>query len=617
MGAKYSDHLKSENTPQSEKVDPRQVLNSAGGYTFQIDPFQRLERFLILGAEGGTYYASERKLVIENAGCVRQCLDDNPIRAVHLISDISQQGRAPKNDAAVFALALAAAHPSPAVRELALDALPVVCRIGTHLFQFVEAVDSMRGWGRGLRRGLSRWYESKTPEQLAYQVLKYQARNKWSHRDVLRLAHLTPRPKEPTVPQLVVLEVGTIDGVLPNEVPTLEQIQAHYDRKTLEEAAAKPPVADRDLKPDNQSVYRWVIGAELGERHVVRKSRGVTVQYPAVTELPPLLAAYEALKTETELSKVLAAIRAHKLTHEMIPGTWKSRAEVWEALSEHMPMHALVRNLANLTAKGVIAPLSDNTKRLANQLHNRDAIGKSRLHPIALLSALRVYEQGKGLKGSLTWVPDQHICAALSVAFYLAFQNVVPTGKKHLLALDVSGSMGDGEIAGVPGLSPREASAAMALVTMRTEPEHHVVAFTGGHTPGFAGFGRRFFATTAQACTPLPIFPEMTLKQVIDTISGLPFGPTDIAQPMLYALENGIPVEAIVIYTDSETWCGEPHPHVALKMLRMKTGVQVKLAVCAMTATDFTVADPQDVNSLDIVGFDTATPSILADFVRS
>lgn len=607
MGAKYSDHLKPENTPQSIKVDPRQVRNSAGGFTFQLDPFQRLERFLILGAEGGTYYASERKLVVENAGCVRQCLDANPAKAVQLIRDISVQGRAPKNDAAIFALALAAAHPNPLARQLALDAMPAVCRTGTHLFQFVEAVDGLRGWGRGLRSGLGRWYEGKTPEQLAYQVLKYQARNKWSHRDVLRLAHLTPRPKDLSVPAAPEqsLEQALAEG---KASPIAEGFSLE---RVLARIEATPPAADRDLKPDNQSVYRWVIGAELGERNVVRKSRGVTVQYPAAKELPPLLAAYEALKTETELPKVLAAIREHRLTHEMIPGTWKSRAEVWEALSKHMPMHALVRNLANLTAKGVIAPQSDNTKRLASQLVNRDAIVKSRLHPIALLSALRVYEKGEGVRGSLTWNADPAICAALNGAFYLAFQNVVPTGKKHLLALDVSGSMGDGGIAGVPGLSPREASAVMALVTMRTEP-HHVVAFTGGNA--YQNFGRH---QTTEACTPLAIHPDMTLKQVIDTISGLPFGNTDIAQPMLYALENNTQPDAIVIYTDNETWCGTPHPHVALKQLREKTGIQVKLAVCAMTATEFTVADPKDVNSLDIVGFDTATPSILADFVRS
>ena len=49
-----------------------------------------------------------------------------------------------------------------------------------------------------------------------------------------------------------------------------------------------------------------------------------------------------------------------------------------------------------------------------------------------------------------------------------------------LLALDVSGSMTCGEVAGVPGLTPRDASAAMALVTAATEPRHEIVAFYAG-----------------------------------------------------------------------------------------------------------------------------------------
>ena len=46
------------------------------------------------------------------------------------------------------------------------------------------------------------------------------------------------------------------------------------------------------------------------------------------------------------------------------------------------------------------------------------------------------------------------IVDALDAAFYTAFENVEPTGKRLLLALDVSGSMDGGEVAGVPGLTP-------------------------------------------------------------------------------------------------------------------------------------------------------------------
>src|SRR5262249_37194158 len=98
-------------------------------------------------------------------------------------------GRAPKNDPAIFALALAASLGNDETKQLALSAIPMVCRTGTHLFQFAETVEGFRGWGRGLRRAIGAWYTGKTVDQLALQVVKYRQRGGWTHRDLLRLAH--------------------------------------------------------------------------------------------------------------------------------------------------------------------------------------------------------------------------------------------------------------------------------------------------------------------------------------------------------------------------------------------------------------------------------------------
>src|SRR4051794_864750 len=174
-------------TPQSEPIPGKAMVpNSAGGYAFAVDDWTRLDRFLILGSEGGTYYATERKLTIENAECVARCVDLDVDRTVRAIVDVSDQGRAPKNDPAVFALAIVAAAGHTAK---AAEALPKVCRIGTHLFQFAAAVDGLRGWGRGLRKAVASWYEGRSADDLAHQVGKYQRRDGWSHRDLLRLAH--------------------------------------------------------------------------------------------------------------------------------------------------------------------------------------------------------------------------------------------------------------------------------------------------------------------------------------------------------------------------------------------------------------------------------------------
>ncbi len=55
---------------------------------------------------------------------------------------------------------------------------------------------------------------------------------------------------------------------------------------------------------------------------------------------------------------------------------------------------------------------------------------------------------------------------------------------------------------------------------------------------------------------------------------------------------------------------------VALRRYRTNCGVDARLAVVAMASNGFTIADPADRGMLDVVGFDTATPEVLAAFSR-
>ena len=62
-------------TPQREAIpNTPQVANSAGGYAWPVDQWTRLDRFLVLGSEGGTFYVGERELTQENAQVVVECL---------------------------------------------------------------------------------------------------------------------------------------------------------------------------------------------------------------------------------------------------------------------------------------------------------------------------------------------------------------------------------------------------------------------------------------------------------------------------------------------------------------------------------------------------------------
>lgn len=96
MNTQYSRHFSTRQTPQAEPIPGSdQIENSAGGFVWAVDNWTRLERFLILGCEGGSYYASERALTIANAQAVLRCIRDDGARAVQQIVEISDAGRAP------------------------------------------------------------------------------------------------------------------------------------------------------------------------------------------------------------------------------------------------------------------------------------------------------------------------------------------------------------------------------------------------------------------------------------------------------------------------------------------------------------------------------------------
>src|SRR5215510_2692813 len=186
----YLKRLSKGRVPQSAPIrGSGQVPDSAGGFAWAVDDWTRLRRFLILGSEGGSFYTSEWNLTRENAQAVERCVAADGARAVAEIARVSEEGRAPKNDVAVFALALAAGLGDEPTRRAALDALPRVCRTGTHLFQFATFVEGFRGWGRSLRRGVGRWYAAQPADAIAYQAVKYRRRDGVTHRDLLRLAH--------------------------------------------------------------------------------------------------------------------------------------------------------------------------------------------------------------------------------------------------------------------------------------------------------------------------------------------------------------------------------------------------------------------------------------------
>jgi 60 kDa SS-A/Ro ribonucleoprotein len=517
-----------------------------------VDDWTRLRRFLVLGHEGASYEPGEVTLTRERAAAVERCIRADGPRAVAEIVRVSAAGGAPNADPALYGLAMAAGFGDDGTRRAALDALPRVARTGPQLCRFATFVEGFRGWGRSLRRAVGRWYATRPVEALAHETVVHPRIGGVAHRDLLRLSH----------PGACV-------------------------------SSGNPSV---EVSEDHARLFDWMVRG------------GPTDGLPRMVEG---FARAQAACSPAETARLVADYR---LPREAVRPDHLNAPEVWTALLAGMPLPAVLRELPKMTRVGVLTPGSTETAALVARLGDAAQLRAAGLHPIAVLAALRAYGTGRGVGGRNRWAPVPEITDALDAAFHAAIANVEPTGGRVLLAVDVSVSMAWGHVAGAPGLSPRDAAAAIALVTAATEPRHEIVGFLAGGW--LRDRGRHRYEGLPDALARLPIAPDHRLDDAIRILSGHPFGATDCALPIMYAQALEREVDTFVVLTDADTHVGDVHPAPALRDYRAASGIDARLVVVGMASTGFAIADPADAGMLDVVGFDAATPRLIADFAR-
>lgn len=582
-----------------QNAAPCMVRNSAGGLSYEVDDSTKLLRYLILGSEG-TYYVQPKEHTAANlTALLRMLKAGKGEEAVSIIKAVSTEGRAARQTPTLLALAMCCQLGDQATKTAAYAALPVVCRIPTHLMEFLDKSEAVAktkegggstGWGRAHRRAISCWYNefrTSNAKALAEAVTKYQKRQGWSHLDALRLCHVRPS----TSAHAVVFRY------------IAKGITAAAEAVELTVPATPP----RDSQPPAETAGTK---KRVLEDCPAASASSVLEYLNAVEEIKALSPTKDALDSaDATVDRCTELIETHNLVREHVPTHLLGSKKVWKSLLKRMPMTALLRSLAKITALGVLDDVSA-VHSIVKRLTDPDAVAKARLHPLSVLTAHRTYSSGQGDKGSLTWTPNAEICTALEKTFTLAFATVRPAGKRFLLAIDISESM-SAPISGGGGatLSCAEAAAVMALIIAKTEPSCTVMAF-------------------AETFVPMPISPEMSLEQVLGAAEKLrltvqPAG-TDCSVPMQWALrEHLLPqqvagptsYDCFVVFTDNETWSGEMQPADALRRYRDASGVaDARLVTVGLASNDFSIADPEDTGMLDVVGFDTSAPDVIANF---
>lgn len=545
--------------------------------------WQRLDRFLCLGAEKGPYKVGEFEAHVAKDSATARCIRTDSVRVVGRVLALRQQGRLAPNGAGIFVMALVTALGDDAGRSEACAGIPQLCRTASDLFLFAERVTTLRGWGRGLRRAVGNWYRERYADDLAYQILKCPRRGGWTHRDLLRLSHPTPATREQAAVFRWIL--GDADAL---------------GRRTV--------VRELPCNPMDEAA-EGVLGLRE-DAAPARRFRAVT--YPGVGELPRLLRGVEEGRRAENRDDLVRLIGEYDLPREAIPSVWQKDTEVWEALLHRMPLEGVLRNLAPLSEAGVLQTGSESAWWIENRLRDAEVLRASGLHPLAFLLASRTYQRGQTTASGPHWTPVPAVVDALNHAFYAAFAHVRRIGRPMLIALDVSDSTRHSK---VPGscLTVREAAAAMALIAVATEPSCIVAALAA---PDAAGNGVR--AAASPGLTLLDLHPGMRLSEVMDCLDGFAKGQPDCALPIDWARRHRIQVDAFVTYTDGDVWqTPGAGPAAALARYRKDMGSPAKSVVMGMSGAPFELADPGDDAMLDVHGFDAATADVVAGFLRS
>ncbi|XP_057190072.1 60 kDa SS-A/Ro ribonucleoprotein [Triplophysa rosa] len=524
--------------PEQLSIVHEQVLNSSGR---SVTAAVCLHRFLCYGSETSTYTTKECSLGIENALSLMQFIEGGRgCEVVEEVRHLNLEGHTVRSNPSLFALAVCSQHADCKTRQAAFRTLKELCRTPAQLFTFVQYKKELKEgsgmWGRALRRAVTDWYNSQDGMSLAQAVTKCKHRAGWSHQDLLRLSHMKPAS-------------DTVALVCKYITKGWKGVQEAY--------------GDKEKSEDLQKVFAY-------------------------------LEAVEKSKHCTDELELIHLIENYRLEKEQILTNHLKFKEVWKALLKEMPVVALMKHLGKLTADKFLARGSPYVAAVCERIQEETALKKAKTHPFNILVASENYKRGHGRRGKLKWEPERDIVEALDCAFGRSLSTVEPTGKRFLVAVDVSSSLSS--VAHGSSISTVAIAAAMCMVLTRTEPDTQVVIFSDG------------------AVAPCAKSSDLTLMQVATQFIKTPGGSTDCALPITWASENDKTVDVFIIFTNNQV-CGRENPAETLKTYRQKRGVFSKLIVCGMIASGLSIADPEDRGMLDICGFDSRAVDVIRNFV--
>ena len=166
-----------------------------GGETVEVDDLCQLKRIFCTAPTDDLGDASQQILTRLLSSPQWQVTIDTVLQFI-------RSGRAVRRRPMIWALAFSTSRSTGdraidlKIRQTVYGSLSDVFQTPSDLFQLfhyeIQFLNHRMSAGRCKRTAIGKWYNGKTAMNLAYLVTKYRKRCGWSHRDILRVAHVKP-----------------------------------------------------------------------------------------------------------------------------------------------------------------------------------------------------------------------------------------------------------------------------------------------------------------------------------------------------------------------------------------------------------------------------------------
>ncbi|XP_059610291.1 RNA-binding protein Ro60 [Phlebotomus argentipes] len=422
------------------------------------------------------------------------------------------------------------------------------------------------GYGRGLKNAVSKWYNLKTPEQMCDMIARRTVINKWSHKDVINIAH--PKIEDPQK----VLIVKSVFQSGP---------------RVLENAQENGSVANMDS-------YRRLL----------------------------LVVEFKNLQDPVKAAEM---IRTHNFPFGYLPTHMWPFRQVWEELLHKMTYPELLEAMPRLTAMKMLKPSEALAKKYCTAVGNMETLRKSKMHPISVYAFLQLYRSKRRYTethkemyyrkklGVQEMEFNQHLAKKILFGFNQSFKYLEPIEQNICVVINLRKKLVDRPVFGLKQLTCLEVSLVMALSLLHAGRKVDILTFSDNR-----GTLKR-----------VPLTKEMSYDEAYKVCIGMLMDKTwqDLSTPFNEAMMKNKEYNAIIVFVDSLLRAGKSASSMLMAFNRYKIKGQrqkysnpfSRFVVVNMRRKKADLkfhGDDEKMGILEIAGFDRHSPKVIEAFVK-